>query len=149
MLANTSTLTLDPVFAYDYSAIVRALYIREICDFGVGYALIGDPRNASDIIQDIPDAQDVVVVIWQTNGIIPNINLSASPNLPLHIRHRLQEALLDLPENPEGLPLLSTALNYDVEALKTVTDQFYTPLRAAIIPLELDLEAITQPDRNP
>jgi len=30
LLANTSTPTLDPVFTYDYSAVVRALYIQGI-----------------------------------------------------------------------------------------------------------------------
>jgi len=144
LLAKASTPTLDPVFTYNYSAIVRALSIQGICDFGVGYALIGDPRTASDVLQDIPDAQEQVDVIWQTKGIIPNINLSASIHLPLHIRHRLQEAFLDLVETQEGLSLISTALDYDVEALKVFTDQFYNPLRDAIIPLEPDLQAIIQ-----
>jgi len=143
LLANTSTPTLDPVFTYDYQATVRALYIQGICDFGVSYALIGDPRTSSTILQDIPQAQEDVVIIWQSDGIIPNTNLSASPDLPLDIRHRLQEAFLDLPNTAEGLILLSTALNYEVEALKTIDDTFYNPLRAAIVPLELDLQALT------
>lgn len=149
LLANTSTLTLDPVFTFSYNATIRALYIQGICDFGVSYALIGDPLTASDILQNIPDAQNQVIVIWQSEGIIPNINLSASSNLPLFIQHRIQEAVLDLPNNPEGLSLLSTALDYDVEALKAVDDSFYNSLREAIIPLELDLEDITQQQKNP
>ncbi len=144
LLATTSTPTLDPVFVYDYSAVVRALYIGGICDFGVGYALIGDPRTAGDILQDIPDAENVVEVIWQSEGIIPNTNLSASPSLPLNLQVKLQESFLDLENTPEGLNLLSTALNYDVEALKTELDSFYNPLRAALAPLELDLASITQ-----
>jgi phosphonate transport system substrate-binding protein len=143
LLTNTSTPTLDPVFTYDYEATVRALYIQDICDFGVSYALIGDPRTASSILQDIPEAQNEVTIIWQSEGIIPNINLSASTDLPLDINHRLQEAFLDLPNTPEGLALLSTALNYEVEALKAFEDTFYNPLRAAIVPLELDLQELT------
>jgi len=149
LLANTSTPILDPVFTYDYSATIRALYIRGICDFGVSYALTGDPRTASDIIQDIPSVQDQVIVVWQSDGIIPNTNLSAATHLPVHIRHRMQEAFLDLADLPEGLQLLSTALKYDVEALKTIEDIFYNPLRAAIVPLELDLAAITSQTVNP
>lgn len=143
LLADTSTPTLDPVYVFDYSAVIRALYIREICDFGVGYALIGDPRTAGDIMIDIPDAQSVVDVIWQSEGLIPNINLSASPSLPLHMQVLLQESFLDVADNPEGLPLLTTALGTTIEALKTVKDPIYNPLRAALIPLELDLQAIT------
>lgn len=149
LLAEASTPILDPVFTYDYSATVRALYIQGICDFGIGYALIGDPRTAGDILQDIPEAQDLVEVIWQTEGIIPNTNLSTSPDLPLYMQVRLQEAFLDLAGTPEGLPLLSAALtNYEVEALKVVTDDFYNPLRAALVPLELDLQAITTETQN-
>jgi phosphonate transport system substrate-binding protein len=144
LLATTSTPTLDPVFVYDYSAVVRALYIGGICDFGVGYALIGDPRTAGDILQDIPDAENIVQVIWQSEGIIPNTNLSASPTLQLNLQVKLQESILDLQNTPEGLSLLSTALNYEVAALRSELDSYYNPLRAALAPLELDLGAITQ-----
>ncbi len=144
LLAKESTPILDPVFTYDYSATVRALYIQKICDFGVGYALIGDPRTASDIMQDIPEAQQEVDVIWQTEGIIPSINLSASVSLPLDVLYLLQEAFLDLAGTQDGLDLISTALDYDVEAMKIVSDQFYNPLRDAIVPLEPDLQEIIQ-----
>ena len=143
LLAQTSTPILEPVFAYDYSAIIRALYIEGICDFGVTYALIGDPRFAGDILQDIPEAQDVVEIIWQTEGVIPNISLSAAPNLPLNLQVQLQEAFLDLPDSPDGLTLISNALNFDVEAFKAITDSFYDPLRGILAPLELDLQSIT------
>lgn len=143
LLANTSTPTLDPVFTYNYEAVVRALYVQGICDFGVSYALTGDPRTSSSILQDITQAQEQVVIIWQSDGIIPNKNLSASPDLPLDIRFRLQEAFLDLPNSQEGLTLLSNALNYEVEAMKIIEDAFYNPLRAAIIPLELNLQELT------
>lgn len=148
LLAAASTPTLEPVFIYDYSAIIRALYIRGICDFGVGYAWVGDPRTAGDILQDIPDAQDRVEVIFQSDAIIPNIGLAASPNLPLNMQVRLQEAFLDFASITNGLPLISNGLNYDVEALKVVTDDFYTPLRVVIAPLELDFEAITTQSRS-
>lgn len=149
LLENASTPTLDPVFIQSYNATIRALYIQGICDFGVSYALIGDALNDTDILQNLPEAQDEIEVIWQSEGIIPNINLSASPNLPTHIQFKIQEAILDLPLNPEGLSLLSTALKEEVEALKTVEDTFYNQLRIAILPLELDLEAITQNPSTP
>ncbi len=149
LLANTSTPTQPPVFTFSYDAIIRALYIQGICDFGVSYALTGDPRTSNDILLDIPDAQERVVIIWQSEGIIPNTNLSSSPNLPLNIRHRLQESVLDLADDSEGLMMINTALNYEVSALKTVQDSFYNPLRAAIIPLELDLKALTHQTNTP
>lgn len=149
LLENASTPTLDPVFSQSYNATIRALYIQGICDFGVSYALIGDPLNDNDILQNLPEAQEKIEVIWQSEGIIPNINLSASPNLPTHIQFNIQEAVLDLPLNPVGLSLLSTALKDEIGALKTVEDTFYNQLRIAILPLKLDLEAITQKPSMP
>lgn len=142
LLANASTPTLPPVFTYSYNATIRALYIRGICDFGVSYALTGDPLTSSDIMQNLPDAQEQIIVIWQSDGIIPNHNLSASPTLPVFIRFRLEEALLRIADSPQGLNLISTALGFDVEALRSVEDHFYNPLRNTIAPLELDFETI-------
>ncbi|MBG0786493.1 MAG: PhnD/SsuA/transferrin family substrate-binding protein [Anaerolineaceae bacterium] len=144
LLNNTSTPTLDPVFVYDYSAVIRALYIGGICDFGISYALIGDARTASDVQWDLPDAESVISVVWQSEGIIPNLNLSVSPLLPLTLQVQLQEAILDLADAPEGLTRLSTALNYDISALKAETDSFYTPLRSFLAPLGLDYQSLTQ-----
>ena len=144
LLANASTPTLDPVFTYSYNATIRALFIQGICDFGVSYALIGEPLNTSDIVQNIPEAQTQIITIWQTDGIIPNTNLSSSPAIPLHMRYRIQESILKLSTQPENLTLFSTALSYEVAALKAVDDSFYNPLRSAIAPLELDLGTITQ-----
>jgi phosphonate transport system substrate-binding protein len=144
LLGTTSTPIQDPIFIYDYSAIVRALYVGGICDFGISYALTGDARTAGDVVQDLPDASDLVQVVWQSDGIIPNLNLSSSPNLPLNLQVRLEEAFLDLEDTPDGLTRLSTALNYEVEALKDELDQFYDPLRGALAPLELNLGALTR-----
>ena len=143
-LSKTSTPTLEPVFTYGYSAIIRSLYIQGICDFGATYALTGDPRSASDVLQDLPDARELVTVIWQSEGIIPNISLSASADVPENIKYQLQEAILDIQDNPEGLSLLSIALNYEISALKTINDSYYDPLREIIAPLYLDLETLTQ-----
>ncbi len=143
LLAGASTPTLAPVFTYSYNATIRALYISGICDFGVTYALTGDPLTASDILINLPDAPLRIRTIWQSEGIIPNLNLSASPSLPVFIGFRLEEALLRIADTPQGLNLLKTALDYEVEGFRSVEDHFYNPLRAALAPLELDLRAIT------
>lgn len=142
LLANTSTPTLDPVFTFSYNAMIRALYIQGICDFGVSFALTGDPLTSGDIMQNLPAAQDQIVTIWQTEGIVPNLSLSGSPTLPVFIRFRIEEAMIRIADSPTGLANLRSALNYDVEGLRTVEDHFYNPLRSAIAPLELDLESI-------
>ncbi|MFU8826507.1 MAG: phosphate/phosphite/phosphonate ABC transporter substrate-binding protein, partial [Brevefilum sp.] len=142
LLANASTPTLDPVFVYSYNAVIRALYIRGICDFGVTYALTGDPFTASDILLNLPDAREQITTIWQSDGIIPNMNLSASPSLPTFIRFRLEEAVLRIADTPDGLNLISTALDYQVEAMRSAQDSVYNPFRAVIIPLALNFPTI-------
>ena len=149
LLAIASTPTLDPVFTYSYNAMIRALYIQGICDFGVSFALTGDPLTSSDIMQNLPDAQEQIMIIWQSDGIIPNLNLSASPALPTFIRFRLEEALIRIADSPTGLTMISDSLDFDVEALRSINDPFYNPLRSALAPLELDLETIVIPSPEP
>jgi phosphonate transport system substrate-binding protein len=145
LLANASTPTLEPVFTYNYNATIRALYIQGICDFGVAFALTGDPLTSNDILLNLPDAQEQITVIWRSEGIIPNLNLSASPALPVFIRFRIEEAFIRIGDSPDGLNRISTALDYNVEGLRAVEDHFYNPLRSALAPLELDLQSILYP----
>ena len=55
-----------------------------------------------------------------------------------------QEAIIDLADIPDGLTRLSTALDYEVGALKVAADTFYSPLRSILIPLGLDYQSLTQ-----
>ena len=143
LLAITSTPTQDPIFVYSYNAIIRAIYIQGICDFGVTYALTGDPLTSSDIMFNLPDAQNQVFVVWRSDGLIPNVSLSASPNLPVFMRFRIEEAMLRVANSADGLYIISSALDYQVEALRSVEDNFYNGFRSVIYPLALDLQALT------
>lgn len=143
LLAITSTPTQDPVFVYSYNAIIRAIYIQGICDFGVTYALTGDPLTSSDIMFNLPDAQNQVFVVWRSEGLIPNVGLSASPNLPVFMRFRIEEAMLRIADSADGLYIISSALDYQVEALRSVEDNFYNGFRSVVYPLALDLQALT------
>ncbi|MEJ5200811.1 MAG: PhnD/SsuA/transferrin family substrate-binding protein, partial [Anaerolineales bacterium] len=57
----------------DHAAVVRALYVHGICDFGATFALSGDPRT-SPALQDLPDVMNRIIVIWRSDAIIPNMN---------------------------------------------------------------------------
>ena len=69
------------IYLFNQPGIVRALYIKGICDFGVTYAGAGDPRTAKAVQQDLPDALDKVPVIWMSDPIIPNLNFSFYPGI--------------------------------------------------------------------
>lgn len=121
------------VLAQTHTAVVRSLYIKGICDFGVTFSIFGDPRTSSQITTDLPDAPARVVILWQTNPDIPNLNLSYSIAVSeAHIK-QINAALMDIVNTSEGKRLLTQALDdYDVQDFQVVDDSVYDPLRAAI-----------------
>ncbi len=116
-----------------FTATIRALYIKGICDFGVTFAISGDPRTSSAVTSDLTDVMQRVVVIWQSAAEIPNLNLSYTPAVPDNIQRNLNDTLAKMLENDDNRSLLSQALNnYDVQGLKIVDDSVYDPLRQAV-----------------
>jgi phosphonate transport system substrate-binding protein len=129
-----------PVMAQSHTAIVRALYIKGICDFGASFSISGDPRTASNVQQDLPDAMNRVLIIWRSDASIPNVNLSVYARMPEGDRQTLTNAFMDISKTPEGKALLSlSAGNYQIEEIKTVNDDIYNPLRDAVKALEYNL----------
>lgn len=135
--------TLPAVIAQTPSAIVRALYIKGICDFGATFAISGDPRTASTVLNDLPDAEQRVVILWQTEPIIPNLNISFHPRVPAAVRQAVASALMDAVSDAD-LNTLISQLNqgYALQALKRVDDSVYDPLREVLSALSPDLETL-------
>lgn len=124
-----------------HTAVVRGLYIRGICDFGATYSIVGDPRTASNVQQDLQDVMNRVLIIWKSEASIPNVNLSLLAGLSEHDRQVLTTAFTDLANTPEGLQLLSlSAGNYQIDEIKPVLDEIYNPLRDVVKALEIDLK---------
>lgn len=122
------------------TAVIRALYIKGVCDFGVTFAISGDPRTSSAVIDDLPDVRERVMVLWQTDPVIPNLNLSYATALPAEMRPDLTQAFLDLAKTEEGQALLTAATgNYEIQDMRVVDDSVYDPLRDAVNALEFDI----------
>jgi len=90
------------VVTQSFTSVVRALYIKGICDYGVTFAYSGDPRTSSEVLQDLPDALNKVIIIWRSDPIIPNLNLSFIPSIPKEIRDNIVSALQDLVITGQG-----------------------------------------------
>lgn len=120
----------DPVITRTHTAVVRALYIGGICDYGVTFAIYGDPRTAAEIQDQLPDAADQVIVLWQTPPLIPNLNLSYRPDFPVKDQGVINDALFDLIKTDEGRQLLTSASQTDIQALKIGEDNLYVDVRA-------------------
>jgi phosphonate transport system substrate-binding protein len=142
ILTNQSVPTLPAVIAQTQGAVIRSLYIRNICDFGATFALSGDPRTASGIQQTLPDVLSKVIVIWRSDAVIPSYNISVMVDIPNAIRQNLNDALLTLVKTPEGKALITEAVGYDIQDLKAVNDDFYNPLRDYLNAINVDLEAL-------
>ncbi len=123
-------ITIQPaLFMQSHTAVVRALYVMGICDFGATYAIYGDPRTAAVLQEDLPDVLQKVAVIWQSGEVIPNLNLAFQSEVPDEIVEKVTQTLLDYVLGPDGLEIVNQAAGYEITDLKQVDDTFYDPLR--------------------
>ena len=132
ILAKNGIQFLPPAYLQNHPAVVRALYIKGICDFGATFAYSGDPRTSSLILGDLPDALDQIEILWRSEPIIPSLSFNASSNIPPEIISKLAESLLLISKQVDGPALLSESLNYDVQGLMPIDNEFYNELRALV-----------------
>ncbi|OGO28248.1 MAG: hypothetical protein A2136_05660 [Chloroflexi bacterium RBG_16_54_11] len=123
-----------PVFAQGHTQVVRAVYAGGICDYGATFV---DARTSSSLAQDLPDVMDKVVIIFQTEAIIPNDNMSYAPDMPQELRDQITAAMLTIAETEEG----KTALNdlYQIGGLVLVDDTAYDEFRSYLEASGIDL----------
>jgi phosphonate transport system substrate-binding protein len=118
-----------------HSTVVKSIYLSpkgEICDFGATFA------PTPDISKDFPDVNEKVVVIWMSEPIIPNDNVSFAPNVPAEIREKIVAALLEMAGTEEGKALLKNG-GYDIQGLTAIDDTFYDEFRTYLQASGLDL----------
>jgi phosphonate transport system substrate-binding protein len=142
ILAENQIGVLQGVFTQNHSSVVRSLYLNGICDFGATFSYSGDPRTSSAVQQDLPDVLTRVPVIWQSDPVIPNTNVSINPKLSKDITSNISDAFLEIIKTPEGKKLISDALNYDVQGFLPVNDDAYTPLEKASNILGIDIQTM-------
>jgi phosphonate transport system substrate-binding protein len=140
LLKMNQITTLPPVITQNHSAVIRALYIKGICDFGAAFSYSGDPRTASAVQQDLPDSTNRIVIIWRSDPVIPNLNLSFTTRMPEQDRQALAIAFTEIAKMDDGKGLLTlSAGNYQVDDVRMVNDRIYQPLRDMVRALDLDL----------
>lgn len=124
--------TLDPVMTQTHTGIVRALYIKGICDFGVTFAYTGDPRTSSQVINDLPDAMQKIQIIWRSEPVIPSLAFAVQKDVPQQIIDKTIAYLAVMSQSSEGKELLTKSLRYDVQSLKPIDDEFFAPIKELI-----------------
>jgi phosphonate transport system substrate-binding protein len=142
ILMENAIETQDPVWIQTHTGVVRALYIRDICDFGVTFAISGDPRTATSIQQDLPDTMNRIVVAWKSDAVIPSLNISFLPELSSDLVYDVMDALIPMAATPDGKLLLTEATGYDIQGLMKIEDSDYDPLRQTLETTQLDLASL-------
>jgi ABC-type phosphate/phosphonate transport system substrate-binding protein len=87
----------------------------------------------------MPEVDEEIVVIWQSDAIIPNTNVSFHPVLEEDVHEALTEAFLEVSSTDTGLDLLTNATAYEIQALKVIDDSVYDPLRTIVRQTQTDL----------
>ncbi|NMC52157.1 MAG: PhnD/SsuA/transferrin family substrate-binding protein [Chloroflexi bacterium] len=140
ILAQNSIPVQPGAMLQSHSAVIRALYAGGICDFGATFSISGDPRTAPDLLAEYPDILEEMPIVWRSDPIIPNLNLSYHPFIQDDLRSTINVALFNYISSPEGQQTLSDTLQYHVQDLKWVEDDLYQPLTELLEILGEDLE---------
>lgn len=109
-----------------HPTVIKSVYLSpkgEICAFGATFI---DAR--SNVVNDFPDVNDKVQILWVTDPFIPNDNVSLATDLPADMKETLTQALVDLASTEEGIALLKSG-GYSIQGLEKVDDTFYDEFR--------------------
>lgn len=138
LLAQYGVKYKTPAAVQGHPAVISALYVGGICDFGASYI---DARTS--VVKTLPDVNDKIVVIWRTDPIIPNDNVSFSSTMDPAMGTKVKQALLDMAASPDGLEILKTA-GYEIQGFKPSEDSFYDPFRAALQASGIDITTMVK-----
>lgn len=123
-LANLGINTQAAAMVQGHPTVITALNAGGICDFGATFI---DARTNTALQESIPDVMDKIDVIWRTDPIIPNDNISFATNLDPALVDQIKQAFLTLSGTEEGKAILQAI--YEFEAVKETDDTFYDDFR--------------------
>ena len=122
-----------------HPTVIRALYAGGICDFGATHDGIMTDKG---LLEAFPDLSEKVVIIWRSDPIIPNDNVSFAATLPADIAQKLTDAMLAMAGTEAGLAALNSV--YQIQGLKVVDDTFYDEFRVALEATGLDVTTLVR-----
>ena len=137
LLNEAMVVTRDPAFLAGHVAVVRAIDVGGICDFGATYI---DARTYPGLQDQYPDLMQKVEVIWRVPAIIPYETLVFVHGMDEGMRRNLTRAFVDLQSTPEGKSAMQTL--YGFQAMQVVQDGQYEEFRKLVKASGLDLNAL-------
>ena len=136
LLAKEGVTTKAGAWVQGDATVIKSVYLSpkgEICDFG---ATSIDART--DVMKEFTDVKKRVQVIYISDPIVPNDNVSFASNVPADVRAKVSRALLDLVGTEEGRTLLKNG-GYDIDGLKPIDDSFYDDFRVYLEAASYDI----------
>jgi phosphonate transport system substrate-binding protein len=139
LLAQEGVKTKTAAFVQGHPTVVRAVYAGGICDFGATFV---DARTDSGIQKDLPDVKDKVIVVYQTENIIPNDTVGFAYDVPADLRSTLNAALDKVSKSEEGAAALKTL--YSIDGLKSADDTFFDEFRVLLAASGIDVASLVR-----
>ncbi len=126
-------------FVQGHPTVIRALYAGGICDFGATYV---DARTNSAIQTDLPDVNDKIMVLYQTDNIIPNDTIGFAFDVPEELRQTLSDALIKISQSEDGAAAMKTL--YSIDGLQATDDTFFDEFRVLLAASGIDIASLVR-----
>ncbi|HEX2979505.1 MAG TPA: phosphate/phosphite/phosphonate ABC transporter substrate-binding protein [Anaerolineaceae bacterium] len=139
LLAQEGVKTKTAAFVQGHPTVVRAVYAGGICDFGATYV---DARTNSAIVEDMPDVNDKVIVVYQTEPIIPNDTISYAYDLPQELRDKITAGFEAIAATEEGAAAMKGL--YEIDGIKPVDDTFFDEFRVLLAASGIDIASLVK-----
>lgn len=139
LVADAGAKTRTAAFVQGHPTVVRAIYAGGICDFGATFV---DARTNSAIQTDLPDVNDKVVVVYQTDNIIPNDTVGFAYDMPADLRETLNAALLKVSQTEDGAAAMRAL--YSIDGLQAVDDTFFDEFRVLLAASGIDIATLVR-----
>ena len=139
MLTEVGATFSEPVYLLSNTAVIRALYIGGICDFGVTYAISSDPRTSPSLLEELPDVMEKVVIAWRSDAIIPTLNVAFANKSNNEITAKIVAAIEAFSLTENGPAVLTALTAYQVDAVEKADNTIYTALNKLVDDGNIDL----------
>ncbi|HVN16813.1 MAG TPA: PhnD/SsuA/transferrin family substrate-binding protein [Anaerolineales bacterium] len=127
----------DAAFVQGQATVVRAVYGKDICDFGATYI---DARALPVLASDYPDVMDKVEVVWRIPPIIPYEQVVVASNLNPEIKRTLLRAFVDLMNTTDGKTAVQKI--YGLDTLQPTDDSQYKDFASYVQDSGIDLNTL-------
>lgn len=139
LLAQEGVKTRTAAFVQGHPTVVRAVYAGGICDFGATFV---DARTNSAVQTDLPDVNEKVIVVYQTDNIIPNDTLASAYDLPEDLRAEIMAAMDKVAQSEAGAEALRKL--YSIDGLRAVDDTFFDEFRVLLAASGIDVASLVR-----